>query len=91
MVKVFNEAWKGEPIRQLGVRVTNLCSNEFFQSSLFDNKKLDKQRALDKTIDSIRERYGNYSVIRSTFLHSGIKAINGGNGEDDYPMMGSIL
>ena len=91
MVKAFNEAWRGEPIRQLGVRVTNLCSNEFFQSSLFDSKKLEKQRALDKTIDSIRERYGNYSVIRSTFLHSGIKAINGGNGEDDYPMMGSIL
>ncbi|WP_291650738.1 DNA polymerase IV [Clostridium sp.] len=91
MVKAFNEAWKGEPIRQLGVRVSNLCNNEFFQSSLFDSKKLEKQRALDKTIDSIRERYGNYSVIRSTFLHSGIKAINGGNGEDDYPMMGSIL
>lgn len=91
MVKAFNEAWRGEPIRQLGVRVSELCNNEFFQSSLFDSKKLEKQRALDKTIDSIRERYGNYSVIRSTFLHSGIKAINGGNGEDDYPMMGSIL
>ncbi|MCR1949960.1 DNA polymerase IV [Clostridium sp. DSM 100503] len=91
IVKAFNESWGGEPIRQLGVRVTNLCSNEFFQSSLFDNERLEKQRALDKTIDSIRERYGNYSVIRSTFLHSGIKAINGGNGEDDYPMMGSIL
>ncbi|WP_195265695.1 DNA polymerase IV [Clostridium sp. 1001275B_160808_H3] len=91
IVKAFNESWRGEPIRQLGVRVTNLCSNEFFQSSLFDNERLEKQRALDKTIDSIRERYGNYSVIRSTFLHSGIKAINGGNGEDDYPMMGSIL
>ena len=91
IVKAFNESWRGEPIRQLGVRVTNLCSNEFFQSSLFDSKKLEKQRALDKTIDSIRGRYGNYSVIRSTFLHSGIKAINGGNGEDNYPMMGSIL
>lgn len=91
IAKAFNESWRGEPIRQLGVRVTNLCSNEFFQGSLFDNKKLEKQRALDKTIDSIRERYGNNSVIRSTFLHSGIKAINGGNGEDDYPMMGSIL
>lgn len=91
MVKAFNEAWRGEPIRQLGVRVSELCNNEFFQSSLFDSKKLEKQRALDKTIDSIRERYGNYSVIRSTFLHSGIKAINGGNGEDNYPMMGSIL
>ncbi|MBP1867203.1 hypothetical protein J2Z25_000584 [Clostridium tertium] len=30
-------------------------------------------------------------MIRLTFLHSGIKAINSGNGEGDYPMMGSIL
>lgn len=89
--KAFEESWRGEAIRQIGVRVTNLCSNEFFQSSLFDNKTIEKQRALDKAIDSIRNRYGNNSVIRSTFLHSGIKAINGGNGEEDYPMMGSIL
>ena len=89
--KAFEECWRGEPIRQIGVRVTKLCSNEFFQSSLFDDKNIEKQRALDKAIDSIRNRYGNNSVIRSTFLHSGIKSINGGNGEEDYPMMGSIL
>lgn len=87
----FDEVWGGDPIRQLGVRVSKLCSNEFFQCSLFDNKRVEKQRALDKAIDSIRDRYGNNSIIRSTFLHSGIKAINGGNGEDDYPMMGSLL
>lgn len=89
--RAFAEAWRGDPIRQIGVRVTQLCSNEFFQSSLFDNKAIEKKRALDKTIDSIRNRYGNNSVIRSTFLHSGIKAINGGNGESNYPMMGSTL
>ncbi|MBE6054200.1 MAG: DNA polymerase IV [Clostridium sartagoforme] len=89
--KAFKECWKGEPIRQIGVRVTKLCNNEFFQSSLFDDKNIEKQRALDKTIDAIRNKYGNNSVIRSTFLHSGIKSISGGNGEEEYPMMGSIL
>lgn len=89
--RAFKECWRGEAIRQIRVRVTNLCSNEFFQSTLFDNKKIEKKRALDKTIDSLRNRYGNNSVIRSTFLHSGVKSINGGNGEEDYPMMGSIL
>lgn len=91
LTKAFTDMWRGEPIRQIGVRVMKLCSNEFFQSSLFDCKRLDKQKALDKTIDSLRERYGNNSVIRSTFLYSGIKPINGGVGEEDYPMMGSIL
>lgn len=91
LVKAFDEAWSGEAVRQLGVRVTKLCSNEFFQSSLFDNKRFEKQRALDKAIDCIREKHGSYSVIRSTFLHSGIKPLSGGNEENDYPMMGSIL
>lgn len=91
LTNAFIEIWKGEPIKQIGVRVTKLCSNEFFQGSLFDDKRLDKQKALDKTIDNLREKYGKNSVIRSTFLHSGIKAINGGNEESDYPMMGNIL
>ncbi|WP_288221337.1 DNA polymerase IV [uncultured Clostridium sp.] len=91
LIKAFIEIWKGETIRQIGVKVTKLCSNEFFQNSLFDSKTLDKQKALDKTIDNIRKRYGNNSIIRSTFLNSGIKPINGGIGEEDYPMMGSIL
>jgi len=47
---------------------------------------------LDKTIDEIRKRYGNDSVKRSTFLHSGIKHIEGGTGSiGDYPMMNSLL
>ena len=91
LIKAFIEIWKGEAIRQIGVKVTKLCSNEFFQNSLFDSKTLDKQKTLDKTIDNIRKRYGNNSIIRSTFLNSGIKPINGGVGEEDYPMMGSIL
>ena len=43
----------GESIRQLGVRVTDLCSNEFYQSSFDDS--INKKRALDKAIDSIRK------------------------------------
>ena len=88
---IFDEMWNKEPIRQLGVRVTGLCSNEFYQRTFFDDNNIDKKRALDKVIDNIREKFGNESVIRSTFINSGIKPLNGGNGEEDYPMMGSIL
>ncbi len=91
MVKTFDEIWKGEPIRQIGVRVTKLCSNEFYQRSLFDDKRTDKERALDKTIDKIRSRFGDSAIVRSTFINSGVKPITGGVGECDYPMMGSIL
>ena len=87
----FDESWTGEPIRQLGVRVTKLTSNDFLQSTLFDNRNIDKMRALDETIDNIRRKYGNSILIRSSFLNSGIKPMNGGNGEEDYLMMSSSL
>lgn len=90
--KTFREAWKGEKIRQLGVRLTKLCSNEYYQESLFDFENNEKQMKLDKTVDEIRKRFGKEAVIRSTFLHSGIKPIEGGTGsKGDYPMMSSIL
>lgn len=90
--EAFKEAWKGEKIRQLGVRVTKLRSNVYYQENLFDYEKNEKQRKLDQTLDDLRNKYGKESVIRSTFLHSGVRPINGGTGShEDYPMMSSIL
>lgn len=90
--KAFKDGWKGEKIRQLGVRVTKLCSNEYYQESLFDFEKNEKQMKLDRAVDGIRKRFGRESVIRSVFLHSGIKPLEGGTGsKDDYPMMSSNL
>ncbi|RBP65266.1 DNA polymerase-4 [Alkalibaculum bacchi] len=89
--KLFNEAWKGEPIRHLGVRLTELCSREFYQISIFDEKSLDKYRRIDETVDCLRRQYGKKSVIRGSFLHSGLKPIAGGVGEEEYKMMSSHL
>ncbi|AQR93109.1 DNA polymerase Y family protein [Clostridium saccharoperbutylacetonicum] len=90
--EAFKEIWRGEKIRQLGVRVTKLCSNQYVQETLFDFEKSEKQRKLDKTLDELRNKYGKESVMRSTFLHSGIKPLDGGTGSDQYyPMMSSIL
>lgn len=90
--QVFEEIWHGEPLRQLGIRLTKLSSNEFYQPNLLDQNKIYKQRALDKAIDEIRGKFGKGSIIRSTFINSQVKPLNGGVGdEEDYPMMGSIL
>jgi len=89
--ELFNELWKGEPIRHLGVRVSELCQNDFRQLSLFE-KDYEKQRTVDRTVDSIRERYGNGSVFRSAFLNSGVRFSTGGTMDDEeYPMMSSLL
>jgi len=89
--ELFDEAWKGEPIRQLGVRISDLCSNQFCQLSLFDSSDTQKQKAVDKSIDQLRMRYGSMAVIRASFLHSRLKPITGGILEEDYASMSSIL
>jgi DNA polymerase-4 len=88
---LFDDLWKGEPVRHLGVRVTDLCSNEFFQVSLFEDKMTERYRAVDKAVDGIRAKYGSSAVMRSVFLHSGLNSISGGIGEESWPLMSSIL
>lgn len=88
---LFNNVWNGNPIRHLGVHITDFCGNDFYQCSLLDNFDYDKDRKINATIDKIRLKYGSKAVVRSCFLHSGLSAMCGGIGEDDYPLMSSIL
>lgn len=89
--QLFDEIWNGEPIRHLGVAVSSLSSNEENQLSFFYHGDIEKDEKLNKAIDNIREKYGKYSLIRSSFLNSGLKPINGGLGSDSYPAMSSLL
>ncbi|HEY8804540.1 MAG TPA: DNA polymerase IV [Clostridium sp.] len=68
--KLFDELWKGEPIRLLGVSLNNLCEDNFKQISIFDidNVYVEKKRAIDKTIDDLRLKYGETAVMKSVLL-----------------------
>lgn len=89
--ELFDEMWNHEPIRHLGVRVSELCNNSFIQMTLFEREN-EKQRATDRAVDQIRSRYGFGSIIRATFLHSGLEPITGGTVTDEeYPLMTSLL
>jgi len=87
--RLFDEAWKGEPIRLLGVRVSELCGNDFVQLSLLE-KDREKERRIDRAIDSIRMKFGSLSVFRAGFLYSGLSPLQGGIAEE-FPVMTSIL
>lgn len=91
VIELFDDLWEGEPIRQLGISISDLCTNEFYQVTLFEGENKDKNKAIDKVVDNIRQRYGSTSIVRASFLHSGIRPLSGGIGEDNYPLMSSIL
>ena len=58
------------PLRSLGIQLTNLCSSsEPIQLNLFDDPQ-DRLRhnALDHSVDCIRSRFGNASVLRASVL-----------------------
>jgi len=89
--RLFNEIWHQEPIRHLGVRVAELCTNSLLQTNIFE-ENIEKQRAMDRAVDEIRSRYGLKSVMRASFLHSGLNCVAGGTvTEEEYPVMSSLL
>ncbi len=88
---LFNELWQDQPLRHMGLRVSELCQNDFVQTSLFA-KNYEKQSQIDRTVDLLRAKYGPSAVYRSAFLHSGLHAITGGVIEnEDYPLITNLL
>ncbi|KGK86506.1 DNA polymerase IV [Desulfosporosinus sp. HMP52] len=89
--ELFDELWNGQPLRHMGLRVSELCQNDFFQTSLF-SKNYDKRRKIDNVVDVIRSKFGSAAIFRSAFLHSGLHSMTGGVVEnEEYPMMTSLL
>jgi len=87
--QLMEEIWTGKTLRGMGVRVSELVTNDFMQLSFFEPIN-EKKRSLDKAIDQLRLRFGAASVVRSCFVGSGLAPITGGVIED-FKMMSSLL
>lgn len=61
----------GEPIRLIGLRLDNLTDSEEKQISLFENNDIEKQKKLDKIVDSINQKYGKNTITRAGKLNVG--------------------
>ena len=69
--KLFREFWKGEPLRLIGVALTNLSDDEYEQLSLFENtENKERHRKLDAALDTIRQKYGNDKITRASIMNS---------------------
>lgn len=63
--EVFEEMYKKEPIRLVGVRVDNLESKDEVQISLFSQKDDEKQEKLDSVLDNLKNKYGYNMITRA--------------------------
>jgi DNA polymerase-4 len=80
-VDLFKRALAEEilPLRLLGAGVTRLSAAGAVQRGLFD-EELDRQHALDHTVDAIRGKFGTSAIHRGSSLEHG-RANGGGRRE----------
>lgn len=68
--ELLEQLYKGESVRLLGVQVSELCSEDETQLSLFDTDTNKKQDKIDKTLDEIKEKYGYETISRAGKLNA---------------------
>jgi len=68
---LFDQVWKREPIRLIGVAVSQLEKEPALQINMFEETLSGKKDGaeLDKSIDKIREKYGSRYVVRASLLN----------------------
>ena len=62
-----------KPLRLLGVALTDVTEEDGVQLSIFDGARKDKERAIDKAVDNIRNRFGNSTIVRGGVYKKNIK------------------
>lgn len=78
---LFYELWKEEPLRQIGISLSELVKNTSYEQSFLDQDQ-EKLRKVDATIDDLRNRYGKQIIQRASFLYAPVQPMIGGVGED---------
>ena len=80
--QLFDQLWNGSPIRLLGVQTSKATSEAHRQYSLFESQNVEKLSKLDSAIDAIRNKYGEDSIKRASFVRpdneNGPKHMTGG-------------
>ncbi len=88
---LFDQCWKGEPIRHLGVSLSDFSAADIHQLSFFDKGNIEQLEKLDEAIDAIRKKYGTRSIIRGVFTNGRINPVQGGTNDSDFIMMGGYM
>ena len=63
--------WKDDPIRLVGIRVSDLTTNMYEQISLFEEAgKIEKRDKVQKALDKINKKYGSNTITSATYLNN---------------------
>lgn len=62
VIDLLEKAWRGEPIRNIGIRLSDLTEVKVKQVSLFDEVKDEKEDKIIEVIDNIKNKYGIDSI-----------------------------
>lgn len=60
--RLFDAFWDGEPVRSVGVALSQLREDDTVQLDLF--RDVVKERSLDRAVDSIKAKYGTAAIVR---------------------------
>ena len=77
--KLLEDNWNSHrPVRLLGISLGNISDDEGEQISIFDmgnkvEEKTEKEEKLEKTFDSLRERFGTDKIKRAVILKNDMK------------------
>lgn len=66
--QLIAESWTGEPLRLIGLALTDIDRDDFEQMSFLVDERKERLKRLDTAIDSIRGKYGNSSIQRASTM-----------------------
>ena len=74
---IFDKFYNGMPIRKVSIAAGGLTSDASLQLNLFNNvEAVEDNKKLNETVDKIKEKYGNNSIIKASNLLSDSTAID---------------
>lgn len=72
--KLFYQNWDRLPIRRVGISLSGLSDANTYQLSMFGNQ--EHLRAIDNVMDSIKDRFGEVSILRASSMTSAGLAVD---------------
>jgi len=65
---LLEKGWKNDPIRLVGIRLSNFSVENYKQMSLFDEVKPISNENIQKAMDNLKEKYGSNIIINASLL-----------------------